>query len=148
MRSKIYLALMSLLMVTGCVVTPRPTPTPTLTQPSPVQKQPEPSRPLVAGRISGLPGDTLFTVQPHALNGRRAGYLTQRGNGYYSIVVTSASGVDYIITAEAEGYVSTPISYTLHLDGLNAHVVEDGQVTVIEALNLDFKFTPVDVPGD
>jgi hypothetical protein len=64
------------------------------------------------------------------------------GNGIWQAVVTDASGVDYTVTAEAEGYVSAPISYTIHLEGLEAFLVENGQITDQEALHLDFHFEP------
>ena len=64
------------------------------------------------------------------------------GNGTWQAVVTDASGLDYIITAEAEGYVSAPISYTIHLEGLSAYLVENEQVTDQEASHLDFRFAP------
>jgi len=64
------------------------------------------------------------------------------GNGSWQAVVTDASGVDYIITAEADRYVSAPISYTIHLEGLAASLVENGQLTDQEASHLDFHFEP------
>ncbi len=64
------------------------------------------------------------------------------GDGTWQAVVTGASGVDYIITADAEGYVSAPSSYTIHLEGLSAYLVENGQVTDQEASHLDFRFEP------
>jgi len=60
--------------------------------------------------------------------------------------VTEASGLDYIVTAEAEGYISQPISYTIHISGDTAYVVRDGQVTDEEAVHLDFLFVPKDSP--
>jgi hypothetical protein len=60
--------------------------------------------------------------------------------------VTEASGLDYIVTAEAEGYISQPISYTIHISGDTAYVVREGQVTNEEAVHLDFHFIPKDSP--
>jgi hypothetical protein len=51
-------------------------------------------------------------------------------------------GVDYIVTADADGYVSAPVSYTIHLEGLAAYLVENGQLTDQEASHLDFHFEP------
>jgi hypothetical protein len=64
------------------------------------------------------------------------------GNGTWQAVVTDASGVDYIVTAEAEGYAIAPISYTIHLEALEAFLIENGQVTDQEASHLDFRFEP------
>jgi hypothetical protein len=58
-------------------------------------------------------------------------------------VVTQASGVDYVVTAEAEGYVSQPISYSIRLSGTTAYVVEGDQIRD-EAVHLDFHLDPVD----
>ena len=68
--------------------------------------------------------------------------MNRMGDGTWQAVVTDASGVDHIITAEAEGYASSPISYTIHLEGLSAYLVENGQVTDQEASHLDFHFEP------
>ncbi len=104
--------------------------------------KPEPQRPLVSGEISGVSESTLVTFHIRTLAGREALTGTMMGNGTWQTVVTDASGVDYIITAEAEGYVSAPISYTIHLEGLSAYLVENGQVTGQEASHLDFHFEP------
>ena len=56
--------------------------------------------------------------------------------------MTEASGRDYIVTAEADGYMSQPTSYTIHISGETAYVVRDGEVTEEEAVNLDFHFAP------
>jgi len=60
--------------------------------------------------------------------------------------VHKAGGFDYIVTAEAEGYISQPISYTIHINGDTAYVVRDGQVTDEEAVHLDFHFVLKDSP--
>lgn len=106
-------------------------------------KQPEPQRPLIAGEFSGLPDDTLVTIYVRTPSGQEAVWGTQRGSGSWETVVTDASGRDYVVTAEAEGYASQPISYTIHLSGTTAYVVEDSQITT-EALHLDFHFEPVE----
>lgn len=85
--------------------------------PTPPAKQPEPNLPLVGGLISGLPEDTLVTIHIRTPSGWEAIYGTQRGSGPWEAVATEASGVDYVVTAEAEGYVSQPISYSIHLSG-------------------------------
>jgi hypothetical protein len=66
--------------------------------------------------------------------------------GPWEAIVTEASGADYIVTAEAEAYVSHPISYTIHLSGTMAYMVEDDHVTFNEALHLDFYFEPANSP--
>jgi len=48
--------------------------------------------------------------------------------------------------AEAEGYMSQPIGYTIHISGDTAYVVRNGQVTDEEAIHLDFHFVPKDSP--
>ena len=59
-------------------------------------------------------------------------------------IVHKAGGFDYIVTAEAEGYISQPISYTIHISDDTVYVVRDGQVTDEEAIHLDFHFVPKD----
>ena len=143
-----YLLLISIpiaIMVASCAPTPTIEPTETLVvtltvTPEVPEKQPEPDRPLIKGQISGLPADTLVRVYMHTPSGRRKGYFTRPGNGLWEAVVTRASGVDYVVTAEAEGYVSQPISYTIHISGDVAYVVRDGQVTDKDAIYLDFHF--------
>jgi hypothetical protein len=49
---------------------------------------------------------------------------------------------------EVSGYKSSPISYTIIIVNEKAYVVEDGQVTTEEAINLDFLFKPVFPPTD
>jgi hypothetical protein len=51
--------------------------------------------------------------------------------------------VDYVVTAEAEGYVSQPINYSIRLSGTTAYVVEGDQIRD-EAVHLDFHLDPVD----
>ena len=64
----------------------------------------------------------------------------------WQAIVHKAGGFDYIVTAEAGGYISQPISYTIHTNGDIAYVVRDGQVTDEEAVHLDFHFVPKDSP--
>jgi hypothetical protein len=108
-------------------------------------KQPEPWQPLVQGEITGLPDNVLATIYVHLPSGQ----LTQWGhrrNGPWESVVTASGGAQKIITAEAEGYVSDPISYTVYSSDTVAYVVEGGQITDEEALHLDFHFEPVAPP--
>jgi len=129
-------------IVIGCTTVPPllpPEPTATAIIPP---KQPEPSRPRVGGEISGVPDGTLVTVHVRTPGGWEARTVKGPFPGLWESVVTEASGLDYIVTAEAEGYVSQPISYTIHISGDTAYVVRDGQVTNEEALHLDFHFVP------
>ena len=144
MRVSFLLTAMLLMIVAaGCTVTP--VAVPTSTSPLiPPTKQPEPGRPLVRGQISGLSDNTLATVYVRLPSGRVV-LWGERGNGPWEFVVTATGGADKIVVAEAEGYVSQPISYTIHLSGTTAHVVEGGQITD-EALHLDFHFDPADSP--
>ncbi len=130
----------------GCTeLPPSPSPRPTAT-PVSYPKQPEPSRPLISGQFLGLPDNTLVTfhVRPH--EGQEVLWGTTPQGGYWEAVVTSAAGADYVVTAEADGYVSQPVSYTIHLSGDYAYVVKEGQVTDEEAIHLDFHFIPKDSP--
>jgi hypothetical protein len=105
-------------------------------------KQPIPDRPLIGGQILDLPNDVAVTIRVHTLAGREVRWREQLGPGSWKVVITKAGGVDYVVTAEAEGYISQPISYTIHISGDTAYVVRDGQVTDEEAIHLDFHFVP------
>lgn len=131
------------LVLASCTASPLPGPTVTSEIP---RKQPEPSRPLVRGEISGLPDSTLVTIHIRTPQGREVYTIGGPSPGPWEAVVTEASGLDYIVTAEAEGYISQPISYTIHISGNIAYIVRDGQVTDEEAIHLDFHFTPKDSP--
>jgi len=112
----------------------------------PVKKQPIPSRPLVSGDISGLPSNMSPTIYVRTPKGWETRTIDLPTPDRWKVVVTEASGVDYIVSAEAEGYVSQPISYTIRIEGDTAYIVQDGQVTDEEAIHLDFHFIPKDAP--
>jgi len=137
MRTRLLGMLIMALLLGSCTVVPQPTPTVTASIPP---KQPEPARPRIAGQFSGLESDELVTLSIQTPSGQRAVSGTRRGNTSWESVVTAASGVDYIVTAAVEGYVSQPISYAIHLSGDTAYVVREGQVTNEEAVHLDFQF--------
>lgn len=140
MRVSLILATTLLAFMMGsCTVIPTATPTRIRT------KQPEPGRPLVQGQIAGVADDVLVTIHVHTPSRWEAGTFTRLGNGPWQAVMTD-SDADYIVTAEAEGYVSTPVSYTIHLSGMVAYMVEGGQITTNEALHLDFHFEPAGSP--
>lgn len=140
-KHTILIALLAATIV-GCKVNPtapsNPIGTPTISP-----KQPEPGRPLVAGEISGVLDNTLVTIHVQTPEGWESLWGTQRGNGPWEAIVTDASGIDYVVTAEAEGFVSDPISYTIHLEGMTAYMVENGQIASKEAVHLDFHFDPI-----
>ncbi len=129
-------------IVIGCttppsLLPPEPTATPIIPP-----KQPEPSRPRVGGEISGISDGTLVTVHIRTPEGWEAHTIKGPFPGLWESVVTEASGTDYIVTAETGGYISQPISYTIHISDDTAYVVRDGEVTNEEALHLDFHFVP------
>ncbi|HQM15579.1 MAG TPA: hypothetical protein PK832_14185 [Anaerolineae bacterium] len=123
----------------GCTaLPPKPTTIPTILP----TKQPEPARPRVGGEISGVSEGTLVTVHIRTPNGWEAHTIKGPFPGLWESVVTEASGTDYIVTAETEGYISQPISYTIYISGDTAYVVRDGEVIDEEAIHLDFHFKP------
>ena len=127
----------------SCQDVPIATPTATYIIPT---KAPEPSRPLIRGEISGVLEDTLVYFHVYTPDGWEAHWGTRPGNGSWQAVVTEASGIEYTVTADAEGFICTPTSYSIRLIGLSAYLVEDGLLTDIEALHLDFHFEPVGTP--
>ncbi len=113
---------------------------------TPATRQPIPERPLIGGQISGLPNDVAATIRVYTLAGQEVLWGKQLGAGSWKVVITEAGGVDYVVTAEAERYISQPISYTIHISGDTAYVVYDSEVTDEEALHLDFHFMPEHSP--
>lgn len=138
--SRVIVIVLLTIVITGCGTMPTTTPNPTATIPP---KQPEPNRPRILGEISGILNDTLITIHVQTLKGWEARSITRQGNGVWESIVTDASGIDYIVTAEANGYASVPINYRIHLDGMKAYMVEDDQITTKEAVHLDFRLDPV-----
>lgn len=140
--SRLIIIVLLTIAMSGCGITPTKTPNPTATSTS-SPKQPEPGHPRIGGEISGVLDNTLVTIHVRTLKGREPLWGTRQGNGLWEAVVTDTSSIDYVVTCEADGFISTPNSYTIHLDGLMAYIVEDGQITTKEAVNLDFHFDPV-----
>lgn len=127
----------------GCVVV-TPSPQPTITSVIPT-KQPEPSRPLIGGRFLSLPDNVLVAFYVRTPAGQELVWGTRPNSGPWEAVVAVGEG-DYVVTAKAEGYVSQPISYTIHISGDTAYLVRAGEVTSEEAIHLDFQFVPKDSP--
>lgn len=143
MRMHLLWMIILALIAVSCTPTPIPQPTPT---PTSVAKQGEPVRPLIGGQISGLPEDVQATIYVRTPQGRTVSWGGAKAGVPWQAIVHKAGGFDYIVTAEAEGYISQPISYTIHINGDTAYVVRDGQVTDEEAIHLDFHFVPKDSP--
>ncbi len=127
-------------IIAGCTAVPPLLVPESTATPISSPKQPEPSRPRIEGEISGVRNGTLVTIHVRTPSGWEARTVKGPFPGRWGAVVTEASGADYIVTAEAEGYVSQPISYTIRLSGDIAYIVRDGQVTDEEALHLNFDF--------
>lgn len=143
MRVSVLLLITLLGMITvSCTVIPTPISTAT---PSIPTRQPIPGQPLVKGQLSGLPVNVLGMIYVRLPSGQVV-LWGERGNGAWEFVVTEANGANKVVTAEAKGYISQPISYTIHVSGTTAYLVEDGQITDKEAVNLDFHFDPIGSP--
>ncbi len=129
-------------VVTGCEITPTVVTNPSETPISP-PKQGEPGGPPIEGKITGVPDRTLVTIFGRKADGQELHKGERYGNGSWASGVTGDPSLDYVVTAEAKGYISTPTSYTIRVEGAKAFIVEDGHKTTKEALNLDFQFNPV-----
>ncbi len=140
MRDRVFVVMILLTWITArCVAVPAsPSPQPIATLMIP-PKQPEPSRPRIAGQFSGLPDNVLVTFYVRTLTGREAVWGTWPSGGFWEATVAVSEG-NYVVTAETEGYVSQPISYTIYIDDEVAYVVRNGQITDEEAIHLDFDF--------
>lgn len=140
MRTFLSIVALIIIALSGCSVLPGKTP-PTSIPTQPFRKQPEPQRPLIGGTISGLPEKELATINVLLPPGEIVLWGRQ-GNGHWEFVVTATGGAEKVVMAEAEGYISAPISYTIYLDNNASYLVENGQVTDQEATSLDFHFEP------
>jgi hypothetical protein len=110
--------------------------------------RPEPREPHIIVTFYGLDESALGRLFFHTLSGDTPLTGSHTGNGEMRVVLLERQGVIYIESAEAEGFVSHPISYTIQLSGEAFYLVENGQITTNEASNLDFQFTPVAAPTD
>ena len=144
MRTCLFWMITLLLVVTNC--TPVTPPSPTAISEIHPTKQSEPGRPIIGGQISGLPEDVEATIYIKTPEGRIVSWGGATEEIPWEAVVHQVGGFGYIVTAEAEGYISQPISYTIHISGDTAYVVRDGEVTDEEAVHLDFHFVPKDSP--
>ncbi len=104
-------------------------------------KQPEPQTPLVQGTISGIAEDEIVHFLFTTLSGQEVSWGSRMGNGDWISVITPASDENLVVSAWVEGYEVTPAQYQIQVVGDKAFVVEDGQVTDREALDLDFHFS-------
>ena len=145
MRRKNILRIMLLaVFLVSCQGVPFETLTPTYILST---KAPEPTKPVIGGEIFGVLNNTIVYIRVYLPDGWQQSWGTRPGNGSWQAVVTEAGGIDYIVTAEAEGFICTPASYSIRLVGLSAYLVEDGHLTTIEALHLDFHFEPIGTPA-
>jgi len=143
MRMHLLWMIILALIAVSCTPAPIPQPTPT---PTSVVKQGEPVRPLIGGQIAGLPEDVQATIYVRTPQGRTVSWGGAKVGVPWQAIVHKAGGLDYVVTAEAEGYISQPISYTIHISDDTACVVRNGQMTDEEAVHLDFHFVPKDSP--
>jgi hypothetical protein len=140
MKSNILLAivlLVSAIQISSC--RPPSSPTPTAIQ-NKFRKSPEPHKPIISGTNFGLPNDGSVAIVKVLLPSGEEVLWGKRGNGTWEFVVTSTGGAKKVVVAEAEGYISDPSSYTIFITDEAAFLVVDGEVTEIEATNLDFRF--------
>lgn len=104
-------------------------------------KQPEPQTPLVQGTISGIAEDEIVHFSFTTLSGQEDSWGSRMGNGDWMSVITPASDRDLLVSAQVEGYEVTPAQYQIQVIGDKAFVVEGGQVTDREAVDLNFHFS-------
>jgi len=131
------LVFIAVIILAGCLRLPTLTPTITPTE---FIRQPEPQQPLIFGNITGVPEGIPVRIYLRTPKGWEAVIVNREGSGKWETVVTDGSGVDYIVTAEALDFISTPISYSIHLEDIKVYLLENGVITDKEAVNLDFHF--------
>ena len=145
MRNKYVLRIIMLaVFLVSCQGVPIATPTPTHIIST---KAPEPTGSMIGGEISGVLDNTLVYIRVFLPDGWQQSWGTRSGNGPWQGDVAGTNGLDCTITADAEGFVCTPASYSVRSVGLSAYLVEDGVLTDIEALHLDFHCEPIGTPA-
>jgi hypothetical protein len=148
---KVTLKLLFLIALASCDVIATDTPIASLEAPTPQPEplRPEPQEPHIFVSFSGLVNNALGRIYFRTFSGVTLLTGSHPGNGEMRIVLPEHQGVIYIVTAEAEGYVSNPFSYTIQLNDQIFYIVEDGKVTSNEVLVLKFHFIPFITPtGD
>ena len=148
---RVVFSIMLVTLLTGCAVSPQqsdtPSPKPTIApEPIPSEtvvdlKQPEPGTPVISGEISGLLNETRVTIRVRTQTGSEIQWGNRKGNVVWETVVSNARESEfYIVSAEADGYKSTPESYKIFIKDEIAYVVEGDTITTTEARHLDFSF--------
>jgi len=108
--------------------------------------KPEPQEPHIFVSFSGLDNSALGRIFFRTLSGETPLTGSHPGNGEIRVVLPEREGVIYIVSAEAEGYVSDPISYSIQLAGTDFYLVENGQITLNKVTGLKFQFKPMITP--
>lgn len=131
-----------IISLTSCdgITTGIPTATPEIPTQQPEPLRPEPQEPHIFVSFSGLNENALGRIYFRTRSGDIPLRGSHPGNGEMRVVIPEHQAVTYIVSAEAVGYVSDPISYTIHISGTLVYLVENGQITSKEALNLNFQF--------
>jgi hypothetical protein len=144
MRNKNILRIMILVFfLVSCQGFPIATPTPTYIVST---KAPEPTGSMIGGEIFGVLDDTIVYIRVYLPDGWQRSWSARSGNGPWLGDIAGTSETDCTVTADAEGFICTPTSYSIRLVGLSAYLVEDGRLTDIEALQLDFHCEPIVTP--
>lgn len=109
-----------------------------------VPRKQEPMYPIFGGTIYGVPDDILVTKNILEVDTNwRVNHSEQFGSGPWQTVVT-AKCFPCVVTAEADGYISHPTSYTVNVvDGI-AYIFNDGHLEGMGAVFLNFYFEKVE----
>lgn len=105
-----------------------------------------PQEPHIFVSFSGLDKSVIGYFCFRTLSGQVPISGSNLGDGEMRVVLPDHQGEIYIVFAEAEGYVSHPISYTIQLSGKNYFLVENSQITSNEVSGLKFQFKPIVTP--
>jgi hypothetical protein len=104
---------------------------------------PEPQGPVIKGTISGLPEGTLATISARFISSTSGGYIGDRTNGPWEMVVLYDENTQRKVIAQAEGYSAQPVEYLIYFKEGKAFLIKDGIQTDQEATYLDFEFFPL-----
>jgi hypothetical protein len=97
---------------------------------------------VIGGRLSGLSGTVELRLIATTPDGHVWGSGSVTVNSDWTMTLRKGLGVDYIIAPDYV-FVTSPLSYTVHISGSQAFVTDHGVITPLTADHLDFHLEAV-----
>ncbi len=96
---------------------------------------------VVGGKIIGLPSAAQAVITTYDLDDghiERGRKTVETDVGAWQQLLRRAFGSDFEITVALQGYVSSPTSYAVHVDGSQVYQFSAGRLDLIQPAALDF----------